>query len=51
MQPHQADGLLGAGETVDVPLSICLRNMLRFDFFVDVLGIEVSDIANLLAQR
>jgi len=25
--------------------------MLRFDFFVDVLGIEVSDIANLLAQR
>lgn len=46
-----ADGLLGAGENVDVPFGICLRNTLRFNFLLDVLGIEASDLTNALVQR
>lgn len=39
--PHSgdyADGLLGPGETVDVPMVICLKDRSAFQFFVDVLG-------------
>lgn len=33
-----ADGVLSAGETVDVPLAICLKNNGPFQLLVDVLG-------------
>jgi Tol biopolymer transport system component len=33
-----ADGVLGAGEAVDVPFIVCLRDRSPFQFFVDVLG-------------
>ena len=46
-----ADGLLSSGESVDVPFSICLKNMVGFNFLVDVLGIEASDVSNSLVQR
>jgi len=39
--PHSgdyADGLLGPGETVDVPMVICLKDRSAFQFYVDVLG-------------
>jgi len=39
--PHSgdyADGLLGPGETVDVPMVICLNDRSAFQFYVDVLG-------------
>jgi len=44
-----ADGLLGPGESVDVPFDVCFRSFAtgregivnsRFTFLVDVLGIE-----------
>ena len=46
-----ADGSLSAGESVDVPFSICLRNNLHFSFFVDLLGIEAGDVSNALVRR
>jgi hypothetical protein len=46
-----ADGLLSSGESVAVPVSICLKNMVGFNFLVDVLGIEASDVSNSLVQR
>jgi hypothetical protein len=38
-----ADELLGPAEYVDVPFTICLNNTKPFTFFVDVLGVVVSD--------
>ena len=46
-----ADGVLSSGESVNVPFSICLKNMVGFNFLVDVLGIEASDLSNAIAQR
>jgi hypothetical protein len=46
-----ADGVLSSGESVNVPFSICLKNMLRFNFLVDILGIEASDLSDTLVQR
>ena len=37
-----SEGLLEAGEYVDVPFSICLKNKKRFRLFVDVLGSPVD---------
>jgi hypothetical protein len=34
-----ADGLLGPGESVEVPFAICLKTLQPFQFFVDVFGI------------
>jgi Tol biopolymer transport system component len=34
-----ADGLLSAGESVNVPFVVCLKNFQPFQFFVDVFGI------------
>jgi CSLREA domain-containing protein len=34
-----ADGLLGQGESIDVPFVICLKEKKPFTFFVDVLGV------------
>jgi hypothetical protein len=39
--PHTgayADGVLSAGESVDLPFAVCLQNRSRFQFYVDVLG-------------
>jgi hypothetical protein len=33
-----ADGILGAGEAVDVPFAVCLRDGSPFTFFVNVIG-------------
>jgi hypothetical protein len=33
-----ADGLLGTGEFVDVPFTVCLSGIAPFTFLVDVLG-------------
>jgi hypothetical protein len=46
-----SDGVLSPGEFVDVPFSICLTNTEPFDFFVDVLGTEASNLGNLLVSR
>jgi hypothetical protein len=46
-----ADGVLSSGESVNVPFSICLKNMLGFNFLVDILGIEASDLSDALVQR
>ena len=35
-----SDGVLSPGEFVDVPFSICLKNLESFDFFVDVHVLE-----------
>ena len=35
-----SDGVLSAGEFVDVPFSICLKNQESFNFFVDVHVLE-----------
>jgi len=34
-----SDGILNPGESVDVPFSICLKELKPFGFFVDVLGV------------
>ena len=34
-----SDEMLGDGETVDVPFVICLADLNKFQFFVDVLGL------------
>jgi hypothetical protein len=39
-QGQFADGVLSAGEEVDVPFVICLQQRGPFTFFVDVLGVE-----------
>jgi hypothetical protein len=39
-QGQFADGVLSAGEVVDVPFVICLQQRGPFTFFVDVLGVE-----------
>ena len=46
-----ADGVLSSGESVNVPFSICLKNMLGFNFLVDILGIGASDLSDALVQR
>ncbi len=56
-----ADRLLSSGESVDVSFNICIHRRppdptvgdggLQFSFFIDVLGIETSDISNSLVQR
>ena len=35
-----SDGVLSAGEFVDVPFSICLKSQESFNFFVDVHVLE-----------
>jgi hypothetical protein len=46
-----SDGILSPGEFVDVPFSICLKAIEPFNFFVDVLGIQESDVGNALVSR
>jgi len=36
------DGLLSAGESVDVPFAVCLTDTTPFQFFVDVLAVVNS---------
>ena len=45
------DGLLGPGEFVEVPFTICLKNTERFTFLVDVFGLEVDSLNDVLVQR
>jgi Beta-propeller repeat len=46
-----SDGVLSAGEFVDVPFNICLKNTNSFTFLTDVLGMISSNFSNSLALR
>jgi hypothetical protein len=46
-----SDGVLSPGESIDVPFRICLKGMERFNFYVDVLGIEDKQLGESLVQR
>jgi hypothetical protein len=45
-----SDGVLSPGEFVDVPLSICLKEENSFSFFVDVLGIQLSNLSDSVSK-
>jgi hypothetical protein len=45
-----SDGALGPGEFVDVPFTICLKQLARFSFFVDVLGMQTDNLSNSVSK-
>ena len=45
-----SDGLLSAGEFVNVPFSICLKNSESFSFFVDALGMQIDNTNNSVSK-
>ena len=45
------DGMLSAGESVDVPFVICLQQMAPFNFLVDLFGLQPVSGATTLVQR
>jgi hypothetical protein len=46
-----SDGVLGSAQFVDVPFSICLKEIAPFRFLVDVLGTDGTNVSGSVALR